>query len=148
MTPAFDFHCGLLFLAGSAVLLIGLLAGFPYGKSITNRAPEAAVQAWRLAHSSLAMGGTTTLAVGAVLPWLHAGGWERPVIAWSFALSGLAFSIALPYGAWKGHRGLVAAGPLDNWVVYAGNVVGALTSLVGTAALVSAAIRSMPGSPG
>jgi hypothetical protein len=125
------------------VLLIGLLAGYPYGKAITRRALEPIVRAWRLAHSSLAIGGTTSLATGAVLPWLHAGGWERPVIAWSFVLSGLAFSIALPYGAWKGHRGLVAEGPFDNWVVYGGNVVGALSSLVGTAALVYAVIRSL-----
>lgn len=141
MTPVFDSYCGLLLVSGSAVLLIGLLAGYPYGKAITRQALEPVVRAWRLAHSSLAIGGTTSLATGAVLPWLHAGGWERPVIAWSFALSGLAFSIALPYGAWKGHRGLVAEGPFDNWVVYGGNVVGAVSSLVGAVALVYAAIR-------
>jgi hypothetical protein len=65
------------------------------------------------------------------------------VIAWSFVLSSLAFSIALPYAAWKGHRGLVAEGPFDNWVVYVGNVVGAMSSLVGAVALVSAVIRLM-----
>ena len=141
MTPVLDSYCALLLVSGSVVLLIGLLAGFPYGKAITTQAPEPIVRAWRLAHSSLAIGGTTSLAIGAMLPWLQAGGWERPVIAWSFVLSGLAFSIALPYGAWKGHRGLVAAGPFDNGVVYAGNVVGALSSLVGAVALVYAAIR-------
>lgn len=143
MTPVFDTYCALLLVSGSVVLLIGLLAGYPYGKAITSQALEPIVRAWRLAHSSLVIGGTTSLAIGAVLPWLHAGGWERPVIAWSFVLSGLAFSIALPYGAWKGHRGLVAEGPLDNWVVYGGNVVGALSSLVGSVALVYALIRSM-----
>ena len=141
MTPVFDSYCALLLLSGSVVLLIGLLAGYPYGKAITSQASEPIVRAWRLAHSSLAIGGTTSLATGAVLPWLHAEGWERPVIAWSFVLSGLAFSIALPYGAWKGHRGLVAEGPFDNWVVYGGNVVGALSSLVGAVALVYAVIR-------
>jgi hypothetical protein len=141
MTPVFDSYCALLLLSGSLVLLIGLLAGYPYGKAITRQALEPVVRAWRLAHSSLAIGGTTSLAIGAVLPWLHAGGWERPVIAWSFVLSGLAFSIALPYGAWKGHRGLVAEGPFDNWVVYGGNVVGALSSLVGAVVLVYAVIR-------
>lgn len=141
MTPVFDSYCALLLLSGSMVLLIGLLAGYPYGKAITRQALEPVVRAWRLAHSSLAIGGTTSLAIGAVLPWLHAGGWERPVIAWSFVLSGLAFSIALPYGAWKGHRGLVAEGPFDNWVAYGGNVVGALSSLVGAVALVCAVIR-------
>ncbi len=141
MTPVFDSYCALLLLSGSLVLLIGLLAGYPYGKAITRQALEPVVRAWRLAHSALAIGGTTSLAIGAVLPWLHAGGWERPVIAWSFVLSGLAFSIALPYGAWKGHRGLVAEGPFDNWMVYGGNVVGALSSLVGAVALVCAVIR-------
>ena len=143
MTPVFDSNCGLLLLSGSMALLIGLLAGYPYGKAITSQAPEAIVRAWRLAHSSLALGGTTSLATGAVLPWLPVAGWERPVIAWSFVLSSLAFSIALPYGAWKGHRGLVAEGPFDNWVVYGGNVAGALSSLVGAVALVFAVIRSM-----
>ena len=141
MTPVFDSYCALLLLSGSLVLLIGLLAGYPYGKAITKQAAEPIVRAWRLAHSSLALGATTSLATGAVLPWLHAGGWERPVIAWSFVLSGLAFSIAVPYGAWKGNRGLVAEGPFDNWVVYGGNVVGALSSLVGAVALVYAVIR-------
>ena len=56
-------------------------------------------------------------------------------------MSGLAFSIALPYGAWKGHRGLVAEGPFDNWVVYGGNILGALSSLIGAVALVCAMIR-------
>ena len=141
MTPVFDSYCALLLVSGSVVLLIGLLAGYPYGKAIARQALEPVVRAWRLAHSSLAIGGTTSLAMSAVLPWLHAGGWERPVIAWSFVLSGLAFSIALPYGAWKGHRGLVAEGPFDNWVVYGGNVVGAASSLVGAVALVYAVIR-------
>ena len=143
MTPVFDSNCALLLLSGSMALLVGLLAGYPYGKAITSQAPEAIVRAWRLAHSSLALGGTTSLATGAVLPWLDVAGWERPVIAWSFVLSSVAFSIALPYGAWKGHRGLVAEGPFDNWVVYGGNVIGALSSLVGAVALVSAVIRSM-----
>jgi hypothetical protein len=143
MTPVFDSNCALLLLSGSITLLIGLLAGYPYGKAITSQAPEATARAWRLAHSSLALGGTTSLAIGAVLPWLHVTGWERPLIAWSFVLSSLAFSIALPYGAWKGHRGLVAEGPFDNWVVYGGNVVGAMSSLVGAVALVSAVIRLM-----
>ncbi|MEO6065089.1 MAG: hypothetical protein ABIP49_04850 [Lysobacterales bacterium] len=141
MNPVFDFYCALLLLSGSAVLLIGLLAGFPYSKAITSQALEPIVRAWRLAHSALAIGGTTSLAIGAVLPWLHAGGWERPVIAWSFVLSALGFSIALPYGAWKEHRGLVAEGPFDNWVVYWGNVIGALSSLVGAVALVYSVIR-------
>jgi hypothetical protein len=141
LTPVFDSDCALLLVSGSVVLLISLLAGYPYGHAITSEAAEPIVRGWRLAHSSLAMGGTTTLAIGAVLPWLHPGGWERPVIAWSFALSGAAFSIALPYGAWRGHRGLAAHGPFDNWVVYAGNVIGALSSLAGTLVLVYAAIR-------
>lgn len=141
MSPLFDGYCALLLLSGSVVLLVSLLAGFPYSKAITARAPDTKVQAWRLAHSSLAIGGTTSLAIGAALPWLPAGGWERPVISWGFTLSGFAFSIALPYAARAGHRGLVAAGPLDNWIVYAGNVVGAATSLGGTVALVAATLR-------
>ena len=141
MTPVLDPHCTLLLVSGSVVLLIGLLSGFPYGKAIVDQAPESAVRAWRLAHSSLAIGGTTSLAIGAVLPWIPAGGWERPIVAWAFFLSGLAFSIALPYGAWKGQRGLVAEGPFDNWLVYGGNVVGALASLVGAVALVIALLR-------
>lgn len=142
MTPVFDFPSQLLMLSGSVVLLVALIAGYPYGQAITTHAPETTVQAWRLAHASLAIGGTTSLAIGAALPWLHAGGWERPFIAWSFTVSGLAFALALPYGAWKGHRGLVAEGPFDNWAVYAGNVTGAVASLAGAVALVYVVIRS------
>ena len=141
MPPVFDSSCALLLLAGGVVLLIGLLCGFPYHTAVTRQEFEEDVRAWRLAHSSLSMGGTTLLAVGAVLPWLQHGAWARPLVAWSFLLSGVAFSIALPYGAWKRQRGLVAQGPIDNWVVYAGNVTGALSSLVGAIVLVYALSR-------
>ena len=67
MTPVFDSYCALLLVSGSLVLLIGLLAGYPYGKAITRQALEPVVRAWRLAHSSLAIGGTTSLATGAAV---------------------------------------------------------------------------------
>jgi len=143
MTPVFDFYCAVLVFGGALVLLIGLLCGIPYSNAITGNAGEEKERAWRLAHSSLAMGGTTLLAVGGVLPWLEGAPWERGLVAWGFVISGVALSLAIPYGAWKGERGLGSGESLDHRLVSSGYMVGALTSLAGAIALVYLALLKL-----
>ena len=48
---------------GAIVVLIGLLSGIPYGSAITKKKDESVIRSWRVAHSGLAMGGTTILSV-------------------------------------------------------------------------------------
>ncbi len=132
-----------LTLHGAIVLLVGLLTGIPYGYAITRKEDENKVRAWRVAHSGLAMGGTTMIAISAVLSNLKLDPIFNYTLVWSMVVSGYGFCIALPYGAWVGHRGLSIAGPSQNKVVYVGNIVGAIGSLIGTLILIFACLNTL-----
>jgi hypothetical protein len=125
-----------LTLHGSIVLLIGLLSGIPYGIAINQKKNEDIARAWRVAHSGLSMGGTTMISISAVLNNLELNAVLSLILVGTFAISGYGFCIALPYGAWVGHRGLSIESPVKNKVVYVGNMVGAIGSLIGTLILV------------
>src|SRR5687768_4129037 len=60
-----------LILHGGVILLLGLLSGVPFGRAIVHVKSEAAVRAWRVAHSGLSMGGVLLLAL--VMPQLQLG---------------------------------------------------------------------------
>lgn len=125
-----------LTLHGAIVLLVGLLTGIPYGHAINTKQNENTIRGWRVAHSGLAMGGTTMIAISGVLSHLKLDPISDLTLVWSFVVSGYGFCIALPYGAWVGHRGLSIQGSSKNKVVYAGNIVGAIGSLIGTLLLI------------
>ncbi|BAY38416.1 hypothetical protein NIES2111_27630 [Nostoc sp. NIES-2111] len=125
-----------LTLHGAIVLLIGLLSGIPYGTAITHKKSEDIVRGWRVAHSGLSMGGTTMIAISAVLSNLELNPVLGAILVWSSVISGYGFCIALPYGAWMGHRGLTSEKPVQNKVVYTGNMIGAIGSLISTLVLV------------
>jgi len=91
---------------GIIVLLVGLLAGIPYGITINQKKPENIVNAWRLAHGSLSLGATTMFAISAVLTHLLVGVATKWLIVAAFVASGYGFCFALPLAAWAGHRGL------------------------------------------
>ena len=61
------------------------------------------------------------------------------VISVLFIISGYGFMLALLLGPVVGHRGLSSRGPLTAKLVYSGNLLGAITSLVGTVVLLYAA---------
>jgi hypothetical protein len=123
---------------GAVVLLVGLLCGIPYGRAITRGAPAHTAAAWRLAHGSLPMGAALMLAVCAMLSDLSVSDPVRWTIAVALILSSYAFCISLPLGAMAGHRGLSPGGPFTARIVFAGNSLGALGSLVAAIALVYA----------
>jgi hypothetical protein len=125
------------------VFLIGLLAGIPYGRAITRNRDERFVHGWRVAHASLCMGATTMFAVAALLSQFAVAGWVKWLIAGANITSGYGFAVALPLGAWIGHRGLTAAGPGWNRAVFAGNAVGVWASLVAAVGLLYAAAVSL-----
>ena len=54
-------------------------------------------------------------------------------------ISGYGFMVALLLGPVVGHRGLSSRGPIAAKLVYSGNLLGAITSLFGTVALLHAA---------
>lgn len=132
-----------LTLHGAIVLLIGLLTGIPYGHAITNKRDEDTIRGWRVAHFGLSMGGTTMIAFSAVLANLELNSIFSSVLVWSSVVSGYGFAIALPYGAWVGHRGLSLEGSNQNKIVYIGNMIGAIGSLIGTLLLIFGCLQTI-----
>lgn len=127
-----------LLLHAVIVLLIGLLAGIPYGRAINNNASERLVAAWRLAHQALPIGATLTMVIAMMLPALAVSNTLKWVIAGALIASNYAFVVALNLAPVVGYRGLTSAGPMKAKVVYWGNALGAMTSLVATVVLLYA----------
>jgi len=127
----------------AVVLLVGLLCGAPYGRAIRRGMPDTVTAAWRLAHASLPMGAAIMLGVGAVLSSLVAPEALRWTIAVAWIVSSYAFCISLPLAAAVGHRGLSPGGPPAARVVFIGNAIGAVGSLIGAAGLLCAAWLSL-----
>jgi hypothetical protein len=78
------------------------------------------------------------IAVSAVQPHLGAAPWLRWSSVVICAVSGYAFCVALPLAAITGVRGLSWSGNGFNKVVYLGNVVGSVSSLLANVLLVIA----------
>lgn len=124
---------------GVVVLLVGLLTGIPYGKAILKNTNERLIEAWRVAHTSLPMGAILMLVTAVSLSGLNIAMNLQWIIAIFFILSGYAFVGALTVGPLVGQRGLSSKGPFAAKLVHAGMMVGAITSLLGTVALLYAA---------
>lgn len=124
---------------GGVVMLIGLAAGFPYGRAITGNRGEELVRGWRVAHASLCMGATTMFAVSAVLSGLAVGAAVKWVVAVAYIASGYGFSFGVVAAPLVGCRGLSPGGPAGNRLVFAGYAVGVVGSLAGAIALLYAA---------
>lgn len=125
------------------MLLIGLLCGAPYGRAITGEAPAHRVSAWRLAHLSLPIGAILMFTVAPLLGGFAVGPRIKPLIAIALIVSAYSFCVALPLAALAGERGLSNKGPLRARVVFAGNALGAATSLLASVLLVYAAFKSL-----
>ena len=128
---------------GAVVLLVGLLCGAPYGRAVNRNAPEHTVHSWRVAHASIPLGAALMFGVAAVLSHLRGGASLKWVVALFLIVSSYAFCFSLPLAALVGHRGLSSRGPTSAKVVYVGNMVGAVSSLVAAAVLLYAAYVSL-----
>ena len=127
---------GLLLFHGAVVLLIGLLAGAPYGRAIASGAALPRAEAWRAAHSGLIGTGVMTLVFGLMLRQWRAEGAMANAAAVTAIVAAYAFSAAMILAAATGQRGLSVAGPLANRLVFAGYLVGVLGSLSAAAGFV------------
>ena len=128
---------------GSIVLFTGLLSGILMGSAINKKKGEEAVRAWRVAHSGLIMDGLMMLIIALIVPYLKVGEVAVWTLVWGLVISGYGFVMALPLGAWKGYRGLVPKPHGINTIVYAGNVIGVVGSLVGTAIVIFGCLRAL-----
>lgn len=127
----------------TVILLIGLFAGIPYGKAILGKKPESLIHAWRVAHGALALGAALMVALAAVLSSLQVSLLVKQALAIAFVVSGYGFAFALTVGPLVGARGLSPIGSISAKAVYAGNLVGAGSSLVGSFVLLYAAFVSL-----
>jgi hypothetical protein len=128
-------HAKQLIFHGGVILLVGLLCGTPLGSAVVRRKSEETVRAWRVAHSSLVMGGVLLLALGGVISHLHLNTFALALLVWAFVAASYVFAVVLPLAAYSGHRGLSSTPPPMNRVLYFGNIIGAVGMLVGTIVL-------------
>ena len=124
----------MLIFHGTVVLLIGLLAGFPFLFGIVRGAPSRGVEAWRAAHTGLSSTGVMVIAMGAALGLWQAEGPSVQVVTWGITIGAYGIALAMTLAAATGSRGLVAGGPASNHIVYASYMTGVPATLVGTGA--------------
>ncbi|MGF1495030.1 MAG: hypothetical protein ACFBSC_21810 [Microcoleaceae cyanobacterium] len=128
---------------GSIIFLIGLLCGVPYGQAIVKQKSDEEIRAWKLAHGALSLGATTMIAMAAILSFLEVNSLIQWLLASTFIISGYGFCAALTIEPFADDRGLSWSGTRLNKFVFAGNLVGAVSSLVGSIVLVYAAYVSL-----
>jgi hypothetical protein len=128
---------------GSIVLLIGLLCGMPYGIAITRKQGDEVIRAWKLAHGALSLGGTTMIAMAAIVSSLQVAEMIQWLLSIALIASGYGFCFALTLEPFVGDRGLSWTGIWSNKVVFVGNLIGALSSLIGSIVLVYASYVSL-----
>jgi hypothetical protein len=132
-----------LLVHATAMLLIGLLAGFPYARAIVTKKPESTVHAWRVAHASLAVAAALMAAVAAVLSSLLVAASVKWAIAGLLVVSAYGFALALVLGPIVSARGLSPRGGVSALLVFYANVLGVATSLSGTLFLLYAGFVSL-----
>ena len=128
---------------GTIILFVGLLCGAPYGRAINGRAETHIVHSWRVAHLGLPLDAILMFAVASLLASFAVVREIKQLIADLLIVSGYSFCVALPLAATVGHRGLSYRGPFKAKAVFLGNVLGAVTSLLASLALIYAAFESL-----
>jgi hypothetical protein len=128
---------------GVIILLLGLLAGIPYGKAILKNKSDENIFSWRVAHSSLTMGAIFMFSLVPILPLLNVGFEIKWTIVILLIVTGYSFSFALYLAPIVGHRGLSYGGSLSAKLVYYGNFIGASASLAGTCILLYSAWKTL-----
>jgi hypothetical protein len=86
---------------GAVVLLIGLLCGAPLGSAVVRAKSEEIVRGWRVAHSSLVMGGILLLAVAGIAERLRRGAFAQHLLVWPLVISSYGFAVVLPFALWS-----------------------------------------------
>lgn len=122
----------MLIFHGTVVLLLGLLLGFPFLRSIVAQAPARSVEAWRAAHTGLCGTGVMTIAMGAALQLWSSVSAAAVIATWGIALGGYGIALAMTLAAITGARGLAAGGSASNRIVWASYMIGVPATLVGT----------------
>lgn len=126
---------------GTVVLLVGLLAGFPFLFAIVRKAEPRRVDAWRAAHTGLSGTGVMAVAMGVALQLWQASGTLAVVATAGIVIGAYGIALAMTLAAITGARGLAAGGPASNWIVYASYMTGVPATMAGTVAFLALAVK-------
>lgn len=126
---------------GTVVLLVGLLAGFPFLLGIVRKAEPRRVDAWRAAHTGLSGTGVMAIAMGVALQLWQSSGALAVAANFGIVIGAYGIALAMTLAAMTGARGLAAGGPASNWIVYASYMTGVPATLVGTGAFLLLALK-------
>lgn len=102
---------------GAIVILIGLLAGFPYAFVVTGQM-AGEERAWRMAHMEGLLNGMLALLAAGVWDALVLSAGQRRWLALSLLVAAYGNVIASILGASFGVRGLTLGGSVVNSLVY------------------------------
>ncbi len=116
---------------GAMVVLLGLLAGFPYALVVTGDL-QGSERAWRMAHLEGVLNGLVLLAVAGVADGIVLSGGQARLLAGALAVTGYANVVAAILGASFSVRGLAPGGSIVNTLVYALFMVGVVAVFLGT----------------
>jgi len=114
----------ILVLNGLLVLLLGLVAGAPYGAALVEGWGDEPIRAWKLAHGEGIQNGILLLALAGCSRWIALGDRGTRVVVWGTVLAAWGNAIGAVFGALVGHRGLVPEGPIANWIVFVAFMFG------------------------
>src|SRR5262245_35110525 len=115
---------------GAVVLLIGLLCGIPFAQVLTSGGDPELARAWRVAHVGIAAGGILGIAAGPALRHVALGAGAASWLVGALIVSMYGFAVALVLGPLAGVRGLAAQGPPANLLVFAGNTIASVASVI------------------
>jgi hypothetical protein len=116
---------------GVVVILLGLLAGFPYALVISGDL-EGELRAWRMAHMEGVLNGLVMLGVGAAGGLIALPRRQVRWMEWGLLVAGYGNVVAASLGAFAGVRGLAPSGPAVNllvFVLFTAAIVGVLLGL-------------------
>lgn len=133
-----------LVLHGLIVILLGLLAGFPYALVVTGDL-LGEPRAWSMAHLEGVLNGLVMLAVGAAGGSLALSVREARALTVGLLVAGYGNVVAAIIGASFGVRGLAPTGPAANFVVFALFTAAIVGVLLGLALAVLGAVRARRG---
>jgi hypothetical protein len=114
---------------GAIVIILGLLAGFPYALVLQGQM-EGEPRAWSMAHLEGVLNGLLCLGAAGAFGKLALSAGQMRVMTWSFILMAYGNVVASVIGAVTGQRGLELAGPMSNMVVFALFMIAVVLVLV------------------
>lgn len=126
---------------GAVVILLGLLAGFPYAYVITGQL-AGEERAWRMAHLEGVLNGLVLVGVAAAGGHIALSAAAQRWLALSLGAAAYGNVVASVLAASFGVRGLNTAGPFANRLVFALFMIAIVGILVALALVLVGARRS------